>query len=229
MARTAAHPYRIELVAIAIAIALRNIGATARANGAWTTTNPTFIQGRTGAIVHRSVGVVVARQLVCASENQAADVVTRTIVLGCILVEVACVRIRASHDFGIVANAIAIGVSCAFSTANPEGIKLVPVAITIAFQNPGSTTNSALVKHQTRPVIVCGLRLVVARHLIRTTWHGGLNRQHQIFNGVLKRQRTTSVGTELDVDGNFVHPQTVWNPLNARAVLTRGEKNLRVG
>ena len=106
---TTTHAQGVQLVAVAVAVTFWDSGAAALVNRAGTAANAAGIQRLAGAVVVRSVGVVVAGRFV-----------------------------GTARYFVVVAHAISVDVGGAGSAAHAEGIQLVAVAVTISGRDVGT-------------------------------------------------------------------------------------------
>ena len=149
---TTAHPERIELVALAIAIASRDLRTATFIDVTRTVAHATRIQFSHTLvdIVTNAIGVGVLRAFTTADTEgvelvAVAVAVTFRDVNASTLVDVAgavaftaCVQFT-DTGIDVVTNAISIHIGCTGSAANAQGVKLVALAVAIAFRDASTT------------------------------------------------------------------------------------------
>jgi hypothetical protein len=139
---TPTHACRIKLVAVAIAVAGRDVRTSAFIDLAWTVAHAARVK-HADTVVHvvaDAVRIGVCRA-VTSAYAKGVEFRAGTVVICCRWVVVARGCIRAPKCFGI-ANAIPVCVGWASSTANSKRVKLVAVAVAVAF---GDSRTTALV------------------------------------------------------------------------------------
>jgi len=104
------HADRVELVAVAVAVAFWNVKTSTIVDVTWSATHPAGIQSLARPIVKRGGGVVVASCLVCASLNNA------------------------------VADTITVRICFTAATTVAQGIELVAITIAVACGDVGAST-----------------------------------------------------------------------------------------
>ena len=139
------------MVSVAVAVTFGDVGTSALVDFAWSVANTTGVQGTDAVvdIITNAIGIGVSRA-VSTAYSKGVKLVAVAVTVSCEDVSAAALvnLARPVADTAgiegadtvvdIVTDAIGIGIGCAGPAADAEGVKLVAVAVTVAFGDIGT-------------------------------------------------------------------------------------------
>jgi hypothetical protein len=140
----ATHAQSVELVAVAISVACRDVGATALEDSPFTATHAAFVQ-----LVSVAIAIACGHGITSTFVDVPRTVAHAT-------------RIDCTHAVVlVVAHPVAIRVSSAVAATHAQGVKLVAVAIAVAFRDVLTTALEAVARSVAHAARVVGSHAIV--------------------------------------------------------------------